>query len=182
MTPSDGPPLPDEAALLAGAVTSTGATLAGLSMERPVLVVFLRHSGCTFCREAMADLREKRHAIEAAGASLALVHMTTPEAFAEFAAEYGLEDVPAVADPGRLLYRGLGLRRGRLGQLLGPRVWWRGFKAWRAGNAVGRFTGDATQMPGVFLIHRGRVVRRFRHATAADRPDYADLCVLPPEA
>jgi hypothetical protein len=34
-------------------------------------------------------------------------------------------------------------------------------------------------MPGVFLIRDGRVVRRFLHATAADRPDYAELCRIP---
>jgi len=31
----------------------------------------------------------------------------------------------------------------------------------------------------VFLIQRGRVVRRFIHADAADRPDYAALAQLP---
>ena len=33
-----------------------GRTLQQLSDSQPVLVVFLRHSGCTFCREAVADL------------------------------------------------------------------------------------------------------------------------------
>jgi len=175
----EGPALPDEPALLAEALTSSGASLAALSQERPVLAVFLRHSGCTFCREAMADLAASRAAIEAGGTSLALVHMTSPEEFAAFAKSYGLDDVPALADPERRLYRGLGLRRGRVSQLLGPGVWWRGWQAWRAGHAVGALAGDGTQMPGVFLIHRGRVVRRFLHATAANRPDYAALCELP---
>lgn len=174
-----GAPLPDEATLLAETRTSTGASLAELSMQRPVLTVFLRHSGCTFCREAMADLKAGRAAIEAAGASLALVHMSPPDDFAVFAKSYDLGDVPAVSDPERRLYRGLGLRRGRLAQLLGPGVWWRGYKVWRAGHAVGALAGDGTQMPGAFLLHRGRVVRRFVHATAADRPDYVALCELP---
>jgi peroxiredoxin len=170
---------PEEATLLAETHTSTGASLAELSMPRPVLAVFLRHSGCTFCREAMADLKAGRAAIEAAGAAIVLVHMSPPGDFAEFAKGYGLGDVPAVSDPERRLYRGLGLRRGRLAQLLGPGVWWRGYKVWRAGHGVGALVGDGTQMPGVFLIHRGRVVRRFMHATAADRPEYVGLCELP---
>lgn len=175
----DAAALPDESTLLAAARTGTGASLAELSMTRPVLAVFLRHSGCTFCREALADLKERRAAIEAAGASLALVHMSDPADFADFAGRYGLADVPAVADPDRRLYRGLGLRRGRLAQLLGPQVWWRGYRVWRAGHGVGALAGDGTQMPGAFLLHRGRVVRRFMHATAADRPDYVGLCELP---
>jgi len=175
----DAAPPPEETLLLAEAHTTTGASLADLSMTSPLLVVFLRHSGCTFCREALADLKAARATIEASGASLALVHMSPPNEFAAFARQYDLGDVPAVSDPDRRLYRGLGLRRGRLAQLLGPAVWWRGYRVWRAGHAVGALAGDGTQMPGAFLLHRGRVVRRFVHATAADRPDYIGLCDLP---
>jgi hypothetical protein len=35
--------------------------------------------------------------------------------------------------------------------------------------------GDATQMPGVFLLHRGEILKAFKHKTAADRPDYLDM-------
>lgn len=171
--------LPDEATLLAGALTSTGGSLAELSRQQPILVVFLRHAGCTFCREALADLATQRASIEKTGTKLALVHMGTPESFAEFAGRYGLSDVPAVSDPDRRLYRGLGLRRGRLSQLLGWSVWRRGASAFFSGHRVGRLEGDGTQMPGVFLIRDGRVLGRFMHATAADRPDYVALCSMP---
>ena len=36
--------------------TQQGSTLLELSKQAPVLLVFLRHTGCTFCREALADL------------------------------------------------------------------------------------------------------------------------------
>jgi hypothetical protein len=71
------------------------------------------------------------------------------------------------------------LRRGKVSQLLGLSVWWRGLKSFLAGHRPGALEGDGTQMPGVFLIHQGRVVRRFIHANAADRPDYAALAQLP---
>jgi hypothetical protein len=105
--------------------------------------------------------------------------MGTPESFAPFAGGYGLGDVAAISDAERRLYRGLGLRRGTLAQLLGWSVWWRGARAFFSGHLVGMLEGDGTQMPGVFLIRDGRVVRRFLHATAADRPDYAELCRIP---
>ena len=38
---------------------------------RPTLVVFLRSFGCTFCREAMADVAAAKHAIHDAGANIA---------------------------------------------------------------------------------------------------------------
>jgi peroxiredoxin len=176
------PQPPDEATLLSNATTSTGTTLAVLSQQHPLLLVFLRHSGCTFCREAMADLSAARTAITKNGTTLALVHMGTAESFATFAAAYGMEDIPAVSDPTRQLYHGLGLRRGNLRQLLGLSVWCRGLTSFLSGHRPGPMEGDGTQMPGVFLIHQGRVLRRFAHTNAAARPDYAALAQLPSPA
>ena len=34
-----------------------------LSDEKPVLLVFLRHFGCVFCKEAMADLSKLKNEI-----------------------------------------------------------------------------------------------------------------------
>lgn len=172
-TVADG--LPDEETLLHQTQTSAGSTLTELSNAHPLLLVGLRHSGCTFCREAMADLSAQRSEIEKSGAKIVLMHMGTPESFADFAKGYGLADAPAVSDPQRLLYRGLGLRRGKVWQLLGFRVWTRGAVAFFSGHRVGMLEGDGTQMPGVFVIKAGRVIQRFIHQTAADRPDYTAL-------
>jgi len=38
-----------------------------------------------------------------------------------------------------------------------------------------RAVGDGFRMPGAFLVSSGRVVHTYRHATAADRPDYVEL-------
>jgi peroxiredoxin len=171
--------LPAESTLLAEAQTTSGMSLAELSQQQPVLLVFLRHSGCTFCREALADLSAARAKIEKSGTNLAIVHMGTAESFAAFTASYGLSNVPAVSDPQRRLYRGLGLRRGKLAQLVGFSVWWRGTKSFFAGHYPGALEGDGTQMPGVFLLQNGRVVRRFIHDNAAQRPDYAALSQAP---
>jgi hypothetical protein len=89
---------------------------------------------------------------------------------------YGLQDVLRISDPSRRLYAAFGLERGTIGQLFGLKVWVRGFYACLlAGHRLGRVVGDGMQMPGVFLIHRGQIVRSFRHRTAADRPDYVAL-------
>jgi peroxiredoxin len=168
--------LPDLSTLLSEAKTSTGTNLLDLSHQQPVLVVFLRHSGCTFCQEALADLSKWRTEIEQTGTRLALVHMTSADSFAGFAGAYGLADVAAVPDPERRLYRGLGLHRGKLSQLLGCTVWIRGARSFFSGHRPGKLEGDVTQLPGAFVIHDGIVVRKFIHATAADRPDYVALC------
>ena len=65
---------------------------------------------------------------------------------------YGLADVPRVTDPDRTLYRAFKLRRGRLRQLFGFRVWRRAFSAALRGHWPGSLQGDSFQMPGLFLI------------------------------
>lgn len=161
--------------------SNQGASLAELSAAAPLLVVFLRHSGCTFCREALSDLQQSRRQIEAAGVHLALVHMSDDADAAEFFARYGLEDVPRFSDPQQVLYQAFDLGLGRFRQLMGLKVLWRGFQ-----TAILHHHGFSTvrenglRMPGTFLLHHGKIVAAHRYQTAADRPDYAALaCSLP---
>ena len=156
-----------------------GRTLSQINADRPCLLVFLRHSGCTFCREALADLAENRPRIEPE-ANLALVHMGEENAdTAAFFDRYGLGDVPRFSDPDAKLYRAYELGRGRVGQLFGRGVWWRGFVAAIVNrHGVGKLGGDGFQMPGAFVIHRDEIIREYRHDTAASRPAYEKLlCV-----
>lgn len=162
-------------AQLDAAKAQTGQSLLSLSNQQPLLLVFLRHLGCTFCREALADLAEKRGELHREGVLIALVHMGDDAAAHQLFSRYSLDDVPRFSDPHRLLYAAFDLQLGTLRQLFGPRVWWRGVAASLRGHSVGRLIGNGFQMPGVFLLHRGRVVRAFRHQTAADRPNYCTL-------
>jgi peroxiredoxin len=164
------------AQVLAGVRTQYSRSLAQLSEQAPVLAVFLRHAGCTFCREALSDIARARHSIESAGVTIVLVTMSPEEEAASQFGKYGLGDVDRISDAGRNLYRVFGLRRGGYSQLLGAKVLRRGFDAGILhGHGVGVLEGDGFQMPGVFLLRDGEVVRSFRHRTAADRPDYEAL-------
>jgi peroxiredoxin len=156
--------------------TNVGVSLEELSRLSPVLLVFLRHSGCMFCREALADLAVRRKEIEANGTRLVLVHMGTEEQRVRLFARYGLEHATRIDDPRRSLYRAFGLPRGTIGMFLSPRLWARSFQAAILGrNLMGRFTGDVFQMPGAFLLYYGQLVRCYRHQSPSDRPDYMAL-------
>jgi len=168
-------PAADLDAALAAARTQAGATLADLSRQSPVLLLLLRHSGCVFCREAIADAAAALPQIEAAGARLVLVHQGSEADLRPLLERYGLAGVNRVSDPTKALYRALDLPRGSLGQLFGPPVWGRGLAAVLAGHGIGPLVGDGFQMPGAFLIRDGRIVAAYRHRHAADRPDCGAL-------
>jgi peroxiredoxin len=172
--------LKTDIALLNSFVSQDGQTFAALLEEPAVLLVFLRHFGCNFCREAVADIAEKRAAIEATGSRLAFVHLGTEERAKKYFAPYKLTDVPRFADPEGRLYQAFGLVRIQ---------WWEIFR-WRAlrrsleallhsGHFIGVPAGDIQRMPGVFLVRRGEIRNAFRHKVVSDRPDYVALAAAP---
>lgn len=146
------------------------------------MLVFLRHFGCTFCREAMRDLGRIRHQIEdEKGVKLVLIHMS-PENFADkMMKKFGLEGVLQISDPDKKIYQEFQLKRGTLRQLFGPRMWIRGFQAGiLEGLWVGRERGDGFQMPGYFVLYQGKVIESYIPKDAADHPDFLEMasCTL----
>ena len=61
--------------IIENAVTQNGDSLLKLSLKGPVLLTFLRHFGCIFCREALHDLADRKEKILQANITLVLVHM-----------------------------------------------------------------------------------------------------------
>jgi peroxiredoxin len=156
--------------------SQVGSTLGELSAKQSVLLVFLRHLGCTFCREALSDLQKQRKSLEEQGVQIALVHMSDNDTAGKAFANYGLEDVPRFSDPEQRLYRSFDLGQGSFRQLLGPAVFWRGLvAALFQRHGWGPIQGNGLRMPGVFLLREGKILMSYRHGTAADRPDYAGL-------
>jgi peroxiredoxin len=161
---------------LQSARTNRNETLAEMSQRAPVLVVFLRHAGCTFCREAISDLAKRQAAIEKLGTQIAVVHQGEDFAIAAMCQKFGLQNAAIVADPEHRLYQAFELRRGGARALLSPYVFWRGMTtALFSGFGFAYPRTDPRQMPGAFLIHQNRIIKAFRHNTAADRPDYNSL-------
>lgn len=150
-----------------------GENLLKLSYQEPLLVVCLRHLGCTFCRETLADLKAQAEPIAAQERRIVLVHMASNEEMEKLLSRYELKEVDHISDPSCRLYRALGLERGSLNQVLGLAVWWPGLKAILKGHSIGRLRGDGFQMPGAFLIEQGELKQAFRARTSADHPDYA---------
>src|ERR1035438_7947207 len=157
-------------ALLANYRSQEGETLAELTAGRYVLLVFLRHFGCTFCREAVDEISKERSDIARRGAQLAFVHLGTEEQAQAFFLPYGLETAPRFADPHGRLYEAFGLARAELRQYLNQESILRMLVAWLNGHFVGLPAGDVQRMPGAFLLKDGEIRKAYRHKLVSDRP------------
>jgi len=153
--------------------TNDGRRLDDLADQQPQLVVFLRDTGCMFCREALADISAQRTQIEAAGCGIVLVYPGEDDPNHVFSG-YNMHDVPRISDPSLRLYRQFGLELGAFAELLGLRVLVRGlFAGLLHGHGIIR--RNTFQMPGVYLYHCRHILGGFRHDRASDRPDYFAL-------
>lgn len=156
--------------------TTEGSDVHLLSWRSPVLLIFLRHFGCTFCREALADIKNRRLSIEEKGVNMIMVHMADHDIAQEYFSKYDLENIESVSDPSCDIYASFGLMKGTFKQLFGLRSWIRGFDAGvMQGHGVGVMLGDGFQMPGVFLLKNGKIEKEYIHKFASDRPNYEEM-------
>jgi hypothetical protein len=149
--------------------------LRALAARTPTLVVLLRSFGCTFCREAMADVAAAKASIRSAGAEIAFVHGGSASEATPWFAKYGLDDVLRVSDPSLAHYRAFGLARTGAQALLSPTVWTRGAVCAISHGFGAQSAAMMRQLPGVFLVQGDRVLAEYRHRLPADRPDYLAL-------
>jgi len=147
--------------------------LSSLWAERPLLLAFTRHFGCTQCKEMLDEIVAGKERIEEAGLGIAVIMQGTPQATAEFAAIYA-PGLLCLSDPERKAYHAYGLERGDLFQtFLNPTVWKSISEAGKKGYKVeppppGQ---DAMQMSGTFLISKqGRILLPYYYDHIADHP------------
>ncbi|HLP94012.1 MAG TPA: peroxiredoxin-like family protein [Saprospiraceae bacterium] len=162
---------------------TTGESLAEMTEKQPVMLIFLRFFGCSFCREAISDVAQRRKIFEDKGIRVVFVHMAPTLSTAEkFFKKYKLFPVDHISDPDKRFYQLFGLARGTPQQLFGLMNWIRGFQASvLEGHGAELETpdlGDGFQMPGVFVLHKGETIRSYIHRYAHDRPDYEEICQI----
>ena len=157
-------------------MTNTGKTVEELSQEKPVLLVFLRHFGCIFCREALRDISSRRGEIDQKGVQIVLVHMSDNATAEKYFKDYKLSNVIHASDPECKHYAAFGLVKGSFNQLFGLKNLIRGVEQTFKGNLITlKQIGDGFQMPGIFMVRGGKVIDSYLHRYAADRPDYDSI-------
>jgi peroxiredoxin len=157
-------------------LASDGQTLSEISHDQKTLLVFLRHSGCTFCRQALDELKKMSPKLVTENVVPVVVHMGSIDDGQSMLAAHHLQDTLQVSDPSCQLYRSYQLERGRLSQLFGFEVWWAGFKAAiLQRHGLGRLGGDGFQLGGAFLIRDDKILDAHRSSNAADATPFCKL-------
>ncbi|MEM9178039.1 MAG: SelL-related redox protein [Myxococcota bacterium] len=169
----------DEAALAApvtgvGLVPGTLGDQLEVSGDRVSLLVFLRHFGCIFCRETIADLRAASEANPDYPDVLFFFQGSATEGRA-FLRRYWPE-ARAVADPELAFYERFGIRRATFLEALGPSVVIGARRRAQAkGHESGPREGDIWRMPGIFAVADKKIVWAHHPKHAADHPDFPGI-------
>jgi peroxiredoxin len=87
--------------------------LGSLWAARPAVVIFLRHYGCIFCREHVAQLSEHEEALRTKGVALAAIGMGGRQYANEFCKETEIR-FPLLVDEKRKAYQIAELRSANL--------------------------------------------------------------------
>jgi len=147
--------------------------LSSLWKDRPLLLAFTRHFGCTQCKEMLDELVAGKEAIEKVGLGIAVITQAPPQASAEFARQFA-PGLLMLADPQRKAYQAYGLERGDVFQtFLNRKVWKAVAQSRKKGYRVEPPPAgqDAMQMSGTFIISQeGRIELPYYYDNIADHP------------
>ena len=164
--------------VLASTFTESGRPLLELAERGTVLLVFLRHFGCSYCRQSISDVADIKAELAGRKVQPVFVHLGTPERARPYFDHYGLADVERVSDPEAALYTSAPFaltRQHPLSHFLILTNW----KGWLSSSlrkyGIGMIREDSHQMPGIFVLRDVAIVNAFRFKTIADQPDYLKL-------
>jgi len=152
-------------------------TLQGNLSADGTLLVFLRHFGCMFCREMVADLKQHASTEGEQERILFFYQGTVPEG-REFFGEHW-SSARAIADQPLRFYRGFGIPKASIARILAPTVWRRGMETFARGHRPGLSSGSIRQMPGFMWVQDGRILWRHDFEHAGDNPDLREMPYFP---
>lgn len=173
LPPQIGDPAPD---IELSDTSGRSRRLGDFWRERPALILFLRHFGCSCLAERWEKLREELPAYDEEGAQVVAVCQGEPERTAAVVTRRGYP-FPVLCDPERRAYALYGLPEGTSAQILHDFAWKRGDretgeKLMSARRDTERaFVDNPWQLPGEFVVSTpGRLVLTHRYQYCEDFP------------
>ena len=148
--------------------------------DRPALILFWRHYGCSCGIERSKRLREEYPEYLSLGANVVIVGQGEPERASAYAVRYSLPAVPMLCDTQAVAYEAYGLLEGQPSQILFDaskslldRDLQAGLDFMSARRQEGRPLVDSPWLlPGEFVVEvGGRVALAYRYNYCDDYPD-----------
>lgn len=154
--------------------------LSSVWTEKPTLIIFLRHYGCSCGMDRVKQLREEFDALKSQGANILLIGQGEPERSAAYAKKYNLPPVPILSDPENKVYQAYGLLEGKPSQIVfdAPEEFLD--RDYQAGVNLAKSRKDDDRplvdnpwlLPGEFVIDtKGIVQLAYRYNYCEDYPD-----------
>jgi len=149
--------------------TGAEVKLGSLWEDRPAVIVWLRHFGCTYCIEQAREFRAAKQRFDDAGARLVFIGNGGIGHLAKFKAAEAPE-MTVLTDPAVRTYKAIGAKSGVL-RTLGPQTWGNGIRAFRSGARQGAVQGRPFQQGGVLvMLPRDRIAFTHLSSSAGDHP------------
>ena len=150
-------------------IDGEAVTFKSLYQDRRTMVVFVRHFGCIFCRERLAELAACLPRLEAEGMRAVVIGNGTPLMAQAFSETLNVQ-LALYTDPSRTVFKLAQMKR-NFG--LGFSTISRGIRSWKAGHRQGAVAGDPWQQGGCLVIDPdGRVLAAERDRDAGNLIDF----------
>jgi len=149
--------------------------------EGPLVVMFMRHFGCAFCREHLIKMGKALKDFEAAGAQVVAIFQYSAEATRDFC-EGRKVPFECLGDPKREAYQQVEVGKGTRDQVLGRNIAGKYLKTMFRSRVVGSINApveEMLQLPGTFVVGTdGRVLFAHYAVNSADNPPPADVLAV----
>lgn len=142
--------------------------------DAPTVTTFLRHYGCLFCHQMVAEVILATPELIARGARVVLIGNGSVEQAHRFFTAKGLprEGCTVVTDPERSSYQAAELERGFAKTFLNAGSQRAFLRARRDGHGISGWLGDLTQLGGTLVTRPPARLQYFhRSEFAGDHPD-----------
>jgi peroxiredoxin len=150
--------------------------------DGPLVVAFMRHFGCAFCREHLILLGHAHEQIREAGGDVVAVFQYRAEPTRNFCRSRGVP-FDCLGDPARAGYRAAGLGRGPRKEYIGLNVFRQRRRARQVGARVGIPKGDVAQRPGTFVVSpAGTIAYVHYNRDSTDNPPVSEVLAAVEEA
>ena len=161
--------------------TNKKVKLSQLWGEKPLLILFWRHYGCSCGVDRAERLNSEFAAYQAANANLVIIGQGEPERSAAYKEKYDLPDIPVLSDPTFEAYFAYGLLEGKESQILFDAPDEFLDRNLDAGLGLARsrkeddrpLVDNSWLLPGEFVIDTQGIVRlAYRYNYCEDYPDH----------